>query len=115
MAELSPTPDGPHGPGCNGIGKYDCSFDETVDGSLFYSEGDSEAPTGWWATVDLDAQDSEDAPLIEHYGALHLIIGGSSQGFVKVVAFPSADLRRVMLDQLEEQFSEWYDQDGDQL
>jgi hypothetical protein len=121
MAELSPTPDGPHGPGCNGIGKFDCSFDEEIYADLDDIEGDAEAPTGWWQKIDLDItfetnQDTADRRLSEHYGwSEHLIIGGNSQGFVKVVAFEDSEKRQVMLDLLETQFNEWYDGDGDQL
>lgn len=120
MAELSPTPTTSHGPLCNGVGKYDCSFDETVHDILLTSgssgHGDVEATSGWFDTIDLDPDEyPDDARLAEHYPGRFLVIRENNQGHVRVVSFATKELQGTAFEMLENQFEEWDSSDGDQL
>ncbi len=143
MSELSPTPTTTHGILCHGIGKYDCSFDErvhelTMDGSVDGS-GQTDAPTGWFAAVTLDIECeghpdddstvneaaggehtcdgscSSDWEIYQHYGTPYLMINEDSNGFVYVAALATEEMQQLLLKTLEDQYTEWYDQDGEQL
>lgn len=120
MAELSPTPTTSHGPLCNGVCKYDCSFDEAVHDALLTSRspgsGDVEAPSGWFDTIDLDPDVyPADADLVGHYPGRFLVIRENNQGLVRVVSFATKELQGTAYEMLENQYEEWADSDGDQL
>lgn len=130
-----------HGVDCHGIGKFDCEFDERVYVLSLddQAEGNAEAPSGWWAPIDLDVDcdghpdddstvneaagaehtcDGSCMPewdLFQHYGTRWLVVGGDSQGFVRVVALPTEEQRDLLAYGLLIQFNAWYDGDEDQL
>lgn len=90
------------------MGKFKDSWDEHAYSIALDVEvgGDQGSPFGTFMAFDL--QHDDDGPgIIEHYGSRHLIVHESSEGFVTVLPFATADLRdRRMLD-LTQAFDLW--------
>jgi len=92
--------------------KYDTEHDEHVsemigDG-MADTDGDVEAPVGWFAAVTLDdTEDSPDLAALEHYGTPWLLARENSQGFFTVIPFPTIEARNQAYAQLEQDYLLW--------
>lgn len=93
------------------MSKFANDYDErvynlTLDGG-YDSDGDVEAPTGWFASVTLDDDSAENRDMIEHYGHPYLLVSEDSQGFVTVHAWHTAANLADVFQLQAQQYALW--------
>lgn len=79
-----------------------------VESGVVTGDGNVEAPTGWFAPINIDPSESPDeAAAFAHYGTAHLILHESNEGFVTVLTFPERADRDQRISELEQAFALW--------
>lgn len=96
---------------CGRVGKFDCDYDAEVyrligeEGTP--GDGQSDAPVGWFAEMDLD--DVSEARAVEHYGTRHLIVREFSDGRVVTELYDTREARDERLAVLEDEYERWWE------
>lgn len=80
-----------------------------VESGAISGDGDVEAPTGWFAGIDLtpDVDDDDEGKALAFYGTRWLILHESNQGFVTVLTFDTEVARNDHLRMLEQAYALW--------
>ena len=95
---------------CGAPGKFDCWADEKLyEMTLEFGEGEGsvDAPTGWFAHIELDLSNDEEADLFEHYGTYWFIVRENEQGFFSVHDYIHEEERDADLEELRERYAAW--------